>query len=282
MTSHQAYLDAFQRYMTEGDTTELLPYLASDSKQQHSEHFLAIYRNGFIKSAIGALESNFPTLAYLLSAEHFFYLARTYIERYPPACATLVGYGMPTTDQDNKHPSFLEYLAADVSMQEQPYLLDLGTLDQAWLQTLNAEKDEAITLEQVQTLIDAGEDLSLLSMSLITSSKMIALSFNVFELWTQVRFSETERSDKQKLVDNFVNGEFSKEAVEVLFWQQDNQVQAKLLNLAESHFLHSLLSTASLVKAEAAAVKVDEVFDLSLLFADLLHGQLLKLVSPYN
>lgn len=276
MSDYQHYLEAFQRYMRFGEVDELSSHL----EKSKLDNFLSIYRNGFLKAAISALENNFPVLQQLLSHEHFFYLARSYVDRYPPSSATLVGYGMEIigeTTSSKTTKSFVSYLATEPSIQDQSYLFDVCYLDQAWLQTLNAQDDHPLTLAQVQTLIEQGQDLSVLPVTLVAPSALLTLSFDVFDLWASVRFSAKHEYDTQKLISQLTQSTNS-----ILFWRQANQVQAKKLNRAEYQFFSALKLSSSLEQAENAALEVDNEFDLSLLFADLLNGHLLKLIPAMD
>lgn len=62
----------------------------------------------------------------------------------------------------------------------------------------------------------------------------------------------------------------------VLFWQLEGRVQARPLSPAEAAFMQRLQHT-NFDQAAMAAAEVDEQFDLSSLFADLLNAQLLQL-----
>lgn len=282
--SHQDFLNAFQLYMASGDTSSLSPFLEGERPND----FLSIYRNGFFKAAIEALGSNFISVKTALNHDHFLYLARTYVEKYPPHNASLVGYGMDesssqhsssmhsnATNSNASHsdqPSFLAYLQEEPSLAEHAYVLDLGLLDQTWLQALNSKEDVPISITDVQSMINEGKDLTLLPISMVASSQIVSLSYDVFDVWSHIRFANLDDSA-------FAQTEYgSAEDVCLLFWRQENQVQARQLSKAELVFLETLSEESSLVSAEERASIIDNEFDLSLFFADLLNGQILKLV----
>jgi len=295
LTSHHDFLVAFEQYMKSGNSENLIPFLPNSSEQASS--FLAIYRNGFLKASISSLESNFPCIKQLLSADHFFYLARTYVDHYPPASASLVGYGMKKrSDGTTSNISFLDYLQTEESIKEAAWLLDIGLLDQVWLQTLNAKKEVALTTIDVQKKIGNGEDLSSLPMSLIDSSQVVCLSFDVFEMWQALRFNTSEQNATPNVQM------IPARQCYLLFWQQKDQVQVKELSLAEMNFVQTLNATLNLEQAEKAAVSIDfqnkdfqnkdfqnkdfqnidssdeRKFELSFIFAELLNGALLKTI----
>ncbi len=285
MTSHHDFIAAFEHYMKSGSSEALTPFLPDNSEQAGS--FLAIYRNGFLKASISALESNFPSIKKLLVADHFFYLARTYVGKHPPTSASLVGYGMQKmSDNISATVSFLDYLQTEENIKEAAWLLDIGLLDQVWLQTLNAKKEESLTTIDVQQRIENGEDLSSLPMSLIDSSQVVCLSFDIFDIWKTLKFNASEQNigfDVQTI---------SAGKHYLLFWQQKDQVQVKALSLAEMNFVQTLNATLNLEQAEKAAVSIaarntgsksdgslsEAKFELSFIFAELLNGALLKTI----
>jgi len=263
--THADYINAFTQFMHSGNQNDVLPFL--DGSRPAA--FLSVYRNGYIKASIGALQSNFPCLPILLGEEFFGQLAAAYVQENPPAAATLVGYGFGLDSDEYATLSFIEYLNqrhADI-VKQYPYLPDICALDQAWLQALNANGEDFLSLEQVQALIAQGEDLGALPLALVDSSRLVSLQYDLMELWSTLRFSEQTPSSaiELKLNDNTI-----------LFWQLDGRVQARPLNAAEAVFMQSLQHT-NFDQAATAAAEIDENFDLSSLFADLLNAQLLQL-----
>jgi hypothetical protein len=211
-------------------------------------------------------------LPVLLGEEFFGQLAAAYVQENPPAAATLVGYGFGVDSaEESEHAtlSFIEYLnqrhAAIV--KQYPYLPDICALDQAWLQALNANGEDFLSLEQVQALIAQGEDLGSLPLAMVDSSRLVNLQYDLIELWSTLRFGEQtpDSAIELKLNNNTI-----------LFWQLDGRVQARPLNAAEAVFMQTLQHT-NFDQAATAATEIDENFDLSSLFADLLNAQLLQL-----
>lgn len=263
--THADYINAFTQFMHSGNQSDVLPFL--DGSRPAA--FLSVYRNGYIKASIGALQSNFPCLLVLLGEEFFGQLAAAYVQENPPAAATLVGYGFGLDSDEYATLSFIECLNqrhADI-VKQYPYLPDICALDQAWLQALNANGEDFLSLEQVQALIAQGEDLGALPLALVDSSRLVSLQYDLMELWSTLRFGEQtpDSAIELKLNDNTI-----------LFWQLDGRVQARPLNTAEAVFMQSLQHT-NFDQAATAAAEVDEQFDLPSLFADLLNAQLLQL-----
>lgn len=263
-TSHHDYLSAFEEFLQTGENSKLASFLQGS----RPESFLSVYRNGFIRASISALESNFPTLVTLWGEEYFSQIAAAYVNAAPPASATLIGYGFEN-NPDAPSLSFIEFLqgnAADL-IKQYPYVPDICRLDQAWLQALNANGQDFLSLEKVQELIAQGEDLGELPITLNDSAHIVTLEFDLFELWGQLRFGELP--DDQAIQLNAHNNA-------VIFWQREMQVQAKPLSDIEWIFMQNLRQSASMDVASNAALAVDEDFDISTLFAELLNAHLLK------
>ncbi|RVU83569.1 DUF2063 domain-containing protein [Leucothrix sargassi] len=261
--SHQDYVDAFQQFMRTGERDQLDSYLDGNRRAG----FLSVYRNGFIRASASALESNFPSVVKLWGEEYFAQVAAAYVSVAPPVSATLIGYGF--AGESEEVPSFVDFLReqlADV-IKQYPYVPDLCQLDQAWLQTLNKNGDEFLSLEQVQALIAAGEDLAERPMTLVDSATIINLEFDLFELWSQLRFGQI--TDDQQIA-------LTAEANAIIFWQMNLQVQAKPMSAVETAFMVRLRETASFDEATNVATGLDDTFDVSTLFAELLNAHLLK------
>ena len=262
--SHEEYVDAFQHFMQTGDNEKLAPYL----EKSRPASFLSVYRNGFIRASVSALESNFPTLIKLWGEEYFAQVAAAYVNMTPPSSATLIGYGFAGA-ADTSVPSFVDFMREQIAdvIASYPYVPDLCQLDQAWLETLNEDGENFLSLEAVQALIANGEDLSELPMTLVDSANIIDLKYDIFELWGQLRFGGVDESQKIEL---------KAEDNTVIFWQMDLQVQAKPMSVIETTFMKSLKQTASFDAATSEALTLDEAFDVSSLFAELLNAKLLK------
>ncbi len=262
--SHNDYISAFETFMQTGEKGQLAPYLVGSRPAS----FLSVYRNGFIRASVSALQSNFPTLVKLWGEEYFAQVAGAYVNVAPPSSATLIGYGF-TGSLHATGPSFIDFLHEQVAdlVTTYPYVPDLCQLDQSWLEALNADGENFLSLERVQALIAAGEDLSELPMTLVDSANIIDLKYDIFELWGQLRFGELAEDQKIELTVS---------ANTVIFWQNNVQVQAKPMSLVESTFMKNLKQTASFDSATHEAVSMDETFDVSTLFAELLNAHLLK------
>jgi len=244
--SHDEYVSAFEKFMRTGEKDQLAGYL--DGNRPAS--FLSVYRNGFIRASASALESNFPTLVKLWGEEYFGQVAGAYVNVAPPASATLIGYGF-VGSADNTGPSFVDFLNDEVAelVKNYPYFPDLCRLDQAWIETLNADGENFLSLERVQELIANGEDLSELPMTLVDSASIVNLKYDIFELWGQLRFGEIPKDQKIEL-------SVSENAV--IFWQNNLEVQAKPLSAVETVFMADLERTSSFDSATHEALSYTE------------------------
>ena len=250
--------------MLSGDNSQLASHLGGDRPAA----FLSVYRNGFIRASASALESNFPSLVKLWGDDYFAQVTNAYVNVAPPCSATLIGYGFEGS-LDNSGPSFTEFLQQNLTdiIAQFPYVPDICRLDQAWLEALNENGDSFLSLEAVQDLISRGEDLSELPLTLVDSSRVIDLDFDIFELWGELRFGKLSENQaiELDLKDNTV-----------IFWQKDLQVQAKPLSDIEAVFVKSLKQSGNFDQATNQALVEDEAFDVSTIFAELLNAHLLK------
>ena len=261
--THSEYLDSFEQFMKTGENEKLASYLGG----ARPIGFLNVYRNGYLKASVAGLESNFPALVKFWGEDYFRQVANAYVDYAPPSSATLVGYGFEDS-HGGQAPSFFEFLQTNLPdvVAQFPYVIDICRLEQAWLQALNESSKGVLTLETVQELIARGEDLGALSLKLVDSSRVIELDYDILPLWSQLRFGEVSEGQHIELQANTV-----------IFWQRDLQVQAKQLTEVDAVFMKSLRQNDSFETATSEASLVDESFDVSTLFAELLNAQLLKL-----
>ena len=269
--SHSEYIDAFQTFMQTGEKDQLSSYLEGSRPAA----FLSVYRNGFIRASTSALESNFPGLVKLWGEDYFSQVAAAYVNLAPPSSATLIGYGFDGCSESNL--SFIEYLQQNLTevIDQFPYVPDICRLDQAWLESLNENGESFLTLSVVQEMISRGDDLAELPLTLVDSSRIVNLEYDIFELWGQLRFGELpeDQAEDQKI-------ELKTNDNSVIFWQKDLQVQAKPLSAVEAVFLKSLKQSEDFDTATNQALATDESFDISTLFAELLTAELLTAHLP--
>jgi len=146
------------------------------------------------------------------------------------------------------------------------FLNDIALLDQAWLSTLNKLNLNLVSMEQVQLMLEQGQDLSLIPFKLVDSVAIVSIEFDVFKHWQTLRFKGEKLEEIPKKGIKFI-----------LFWQCNGEVQAKLLSTTESHFYQKFITSGTLSDALESVAQWDDEFDISALFADLLNASLLKL-----
>ena len=268
--SHKEYLDAFQQFMQTGEKDQLAPYLEAS----RPEAFLSVYRNGFIRASVSALEGNFPSLVKLWGEDYFSQVGASYVKLTPPSSATLIGYGFDVSDNCDAETSlsFIKHLQQNLPdvIEQYPYVPDLCRLDQAWLESLNENGESFLTLPAVQEMIAQGVDLAELPLRLVDSSRIVNLEFELFELWGQLRFGDTQTDQEEQKI------ELNAQDNSVIFWQMDLQVQAKPLSAIEAVFMQSLKQSADFDTASSQAMAIDDTFDISTLFAELLTANLIQ------
>ena len=258
------YYTAFAQYLTTGDAGLIRHFLVDEQSVER----LAVYRNGFFKSAVGALAANYPVTQQVLTEPLFNALAQQYIGQYPPARGTLVGYGEQFVTLLHNRA-----LLRDFSLPE--ITADLARLDYAWLRSLqsaeNAESTAVLSADRVMTMAQSATDPASCNVQLASSVVLVLCQFNAFELWQRVRASGQVPSHFSLV-----------EAPQaMLFWRCEGSVQAKVLTDAEQFFFAEL-SAAPSVLGELLAATLERFCDFEITehFAHCLQYQLLALACP--
>ena len=103
-----------------GRSTDLPAWIAEVAAQPA----FAVYRNGVMKSAIDALQANYPAIVRLVGEEWFRAAAAEFVRLDPPASPMLVDYGI----------RFADFLRTFEPAGDLPYLPDVARLDRYWTQ----------------------------------------------------------------------------------------------------------------------------------------------------
>ena len=270
MIDQADYIQAFSHYLRSGDASLMRPYL----RDTDNSAFLAIYRNGFYKACLSALKANFVSLNHVLDESQFDALAIQYIDLYPPVQGTLVAYGMEESlvAQSAQHslsfPAFYKQESNKPLSKSQlkAGLYDLLLLDQAWFSTLNKGQQPCVELEQIQSMVAQGQDLSAMPFQLVDCAILVELDYGQFNAWKDIRFFNQHPVLSDKEATEFV-----------LFWQARGEVKAQLLSPLEHHFYASFKDSKSMNYGFEVVTGQDENFDVAALFADLLNASLLTL-----
>jgi hypothetical protein len=264
--SEQDFYSTFSDYLRSGNASKLHVFCINP---EHSNR-LAVYRNGFYKSAIDALMANYPMCVLLVGEPLFRQIARAYVEQSPPQQATLVGYG--------EH--FAMFIAKAMSAHVTDDSLaavaaDVAEVDRNWLHSLSsAEPSQVLTAALVQDLAGQGVDITTLQVSLTPPVRLCGVASTALQRWLALKVG----SD---LVDVHVDIDCTDADVTAMFWRLQGVVQIRVLSAAEIALMRCLQQpTSSLAEAFNAALAVDERFDVSDFFSTCLQNQLID-VSQY-
>lgn len=101
-----------------GRSPDLPDWIADVTRQPA----FAVYRNGVMKSAIDALQANYPAIVRLVGEAWFRAAAAEFVEVDPPTHPLLVDYGV----------RFADFLRTFEPAADLPYLADVARLDRYW------------------------------------------------------------------------------------------------------------------------------------------------------
>lgn len=116
----------FQRQFARAMTVESLIADAAPS--------FAVYRNTWLKGLLDALDANYPTVATILGADLFKFVAVEFAREHPPATPVLALYGA----------DFPDFLEANEVGREVPYIGDIARLERLWTECFFAPDAPAI------------------------------------------------------------------------------------------------------------------------------------------
>lgn len=207
----------------------------------------AVYRNGVMKSAIDALQANYPAVARLVGEEWFRAAAAVHVRASPPRSPALVEYG---TD-------FAHFLASFEPAAELPYLPDVARLDRMWTEAHIGE--DAATLDPACIATANPEQLARM---VLRPHPCIRWAWSpttpIYSLWS-----------RNRVVD---------EALDEIIWVGEGiligrptlDVRWQPLDQAGCAFLDRCAAGEVLASAAGAALDVDPDTDLALLMSKLL------------
>ena len=242
---------SFAEFMESGQYEILADYcdLGTDLE------FFNIYRNGYYRSAIDSMGSNYPAVLALLGEDYFRGLAKQYVTQFPPSAGSLVGYG----------GEFASFLAEHDISQQLPYLSDVAKLDRAWLNVYFAAENAPITVDEISTLMGRVDDIAMHQLELCTAIDIVSLDYAVTPVWQILK--ETGRLNTAI--------EVIKKPEYVLLWRQHSEVLIRPLTSVEFKFLSGLNTGLNLGEAAEIAVLDDSDFNLSEFFSNLITAGLL-------
>lgn len=242
---------AFANFMNTGQTGPLDQFCEPDTAMA----YFHIYRNGYLRSTIDALSSNYPATQSLIGVEHFRKIARQFVMQFPPTSGSLTGYGS----------KFAEFLSGTETAKRLPYLYDVARIDRAWLKVYFAPDETPVTPEQIATLLGGEAESDSQRIGLCAATEVLTLSFPVLEIWQELK----EMGSLNRVI------ELKQGLQHVLLWRKQAQILVRHLPFPESVFLASVKEGLNLEAAAENALDQDSSFDLEIFFSNLISEGLL-------
>lgn len=101
-----------------------------------------VYRNNATVSLINALADIFPAVKKIIGDDRFSLLARSYVRAHPPSSPLLFRYG----------ESFAAFAAEFEPVAHLPYLSDVATAERLWLTAFHAADEPVLTAELLSAI----------------------------------------------------------------------------------------------------------------------------------
>ena len=207
----------------------------------------AVYRNGVMKSAIDALQGNYPAVVRLVGEEWFRAAAAVHVRASPPRCPVLVAYGA----------DFADFLACFEPAAELPYLCEVARLDRMWTEAHIGE--DAVTLDAACIVAASPEQLAQMVLRPHPCARWAWFpTAPIYSLWSRNRGAE----DALDELDWIGEG--------VLIGRPTQDVRWQPLDQAGCAFLDRCAAGDALASATGAALDIDPHADLALLMSKLL------------
>lgn len=248
MSELDSYLEAFSHFLKGGSSENLERYL----HKSDNSRFLAIYRNGFLRSCIKALEANFPVASLAMGTSLFQVHARQYVDQSPPDDSRLLYYG----------EGFPQYLHQCEFVE----IAELASLDRAWLMSLYSDRGTPLTPEKAQYFIQRQIDLSTLPIQLGPGVQWLPTPQNQFQKWLTLKE---------------IDGAGRVSSQSVVIWNSEQGPQAKNLKEDESAFFAHMSNGETFAMALEKTCESYSECDVAALFSTLLQGGLLALSDSY-
>lgn len=205
---------------------------------------LSIYRHNLFDSLGAALAAVYPTVAQLVGEGFFRFMAHAYIQRHPSRSGNLHDFGAQL-------PAFVAQFEPARGLA---YLADSARLDWAWHQVFHTTAlpaaDAATVLRRIAALPD---DMRLsLRLGWQPAAQLLASPYPVLRIW-----QANQPGAGDQALDLGVGGDC------VLVAARRSEVMLERLGTAEHALLQALASGAGLGDAVAAALALEEGFDVA-------------------
>lgn len=215
-----------------------------------------IYRNGYLRSVIDCLVSNYPTVYALLGDETFRHLSRQFVSDFPPTAGSLVGYG-------GEFAMFLDNIGIGAEL---PYLSDMARMDRAWLEVYFAADSEPLTPAGVTALINESGESGSQDIRLIPASAIVFSNYPLSDVWQQLK--DSGHLDKMVKLD--------KKPEQTLLWRAGPVVQIRALPATEGVFFSGMHDGLSIEEAAGNVIQEYPDFDIGSFFSSLIAAGLLS------
>jgi hypothetical protein len=201
--------EAFQRFLLTADSG--IGSHVVGTQRVSVETRLGIYGDGYRSRLIEVLQSSYPVLANLLGEADFYTLAAKYVATHESTFFSIRYYGDELAD----------FLAADADYAGAPLLAELARWEWALAAAFDAADAEPVDGSVFAQV--APEDWAELRFEWSASIQVIALEWNVPELWKAVT-AETEHPEPS----------FHPQPASWLIWRRELQIYFRPLTAEEA------------------------------------------------
>ena len=199
---------------------------------------LSVYQNNFFYSLIEILQEAFPTINKLTGEEFFKALAKTYIQKSPPANPLLFEYGDQFSNFVRQSPQLAAY----------PYMADVAQLD--WLRHCAYYAPEPKPL--------TANDFSNIDINLLVDAKLkfhptvgiVMSDYAIFSIW------ESNQSEEPQQVNANI-------AENALILRTAAGIQTYKVVYSLALFLNELYQARNIAEALQIAMESDKLFNAS-------------------
>ncbi|WP_412776049.1 DUF2063 domain-containing protein [Thalassospira lucentensis] len=252
MSNLKPFYDGFSNALFRPD-----PRGVPDGFPAKAAHRFAIYRNNVHRGLIDALAAAYPTVKKLVGTDFFATLARDFIASENKRPGSLALYG----------DEFADFIANYDAVRGIAYLADIARLERARLEALHACDTPPLAAAD---LAGYEADIGQMSFAAHPACRLLMSDYPVMSIW-QVQNAQ----DGQERGKSILN---QPEAVLVI--RPEMSLQMQVLSPDAAAFCHAvLLDRTTLEDAVDRASKINQNFDVTQCFADLLLSGALRTIS---
>jgi hypothetical protein len=245
---------AFADHLGGIERAELVALVAGDTIPAASR--LDVYRHHVRHSLAAALATNFSTVQALVGEGFFRGLAGAFVEQSMPTQPVLSEYGASLPD----------FIAGYEPARDLPYLADVARLDWALDCAFQAPHVEGLGASDLATI--EADRLPSMSLSLTPGAALITSRFPLGRIW------RAGQPDADAAPVDLESG-----GTRLLILRRPDDAAFVEMSTAEAAFVAALVDGRPIEAAAEAAFQADGAFDLSTVFARLLHLQVIAAVQ---